>query len=204
MMDRNDLKVGDKIFFHSNGKLTKATVLKKNPKTVLIQVKNKRYRVTYNIIFKENEINSPFPYFGRTSYETDEDLYILVKELKKEYSYIYDTFSDVQKSLLNTVKVKWNSRITYHIGGKYFRSNRYGEIRNEILISSSFKKTPKFLIKFLLFHEILHIKHLDHSKEYRYYEKKFIDYDLAQDLFSKILLEVRFYGKDRLLQYIKE
>ncbi|MBY9019364.1 MAG: DUF45 domain-containing protein, partial [Candidatus Lokiarchaeota archaeon] len=179
-------------------------VLKKNPKTALVRVNNKRYRVSYSILFKDNEINTPFPYFNRTSYETNEDLYFLIKELKREYSNLYDTFSNEQKSLLNTVRVKWNSRITYQLGGKYFRTNRKREVRNEILISSSFKNTPKFLIKFLLYHEILHIKYSNHSKEFRFYEQKFTEYDVAQDLFRKILLEVRLFGKERLLKYIKE
>ncbi len=202
MIERKNLQVNDVVFFHSNGKLTKAIVLKKNPKTALVLVNNKRYRVSYSILFKNEEINTPFPYFIRTSYDTNEDLRLLIKELKKDYSYIFDTFSNEQKSLLDTVRVKWNSRITYHIGGKYFRTNKKQELRNEILISSSFKNTPKFLIKYLLYHEILHIKYLNHSKEYRYYEKKFIEYDLAQDLFLKILLEVRFFGKERLMKYI--
>ena len=204
MIERNNLKVEDVVFFHSNGKLNKAVVLKKNPKTALVRVNNKRYRVSYSILFKDNEINTPFPYFNRTSYETNEDLYFLIKELKREYSNLYDTFSNEQKSLLNTVRVKWNSRITYQLGGKYFRTNRKREVRNEILISSSFKNTPKFLIKFLLYHEILHIKYSNHSKEFRFYEQKFTEYDVAQDLFRKILLEVRLFGKERLLKYIKE
>ena len=204
MIERNNLKVEDVVFFHSNGKLNEAVVLKKNPKTALVRVNNKRYRVSYSILFKDNEINTPFPYFNRTSYETNEDLYFLIKELKREYSNLYDTFSNEQKSLLNTVRVKWNSRITYQLGGKYFRTNRKREVRNEILISSSFKNTPKFLIKFLLYHEILHIKYSNHSKEFRFYEQKFTEYDVAQDLFRKILLEVRLFGKERLLKYIKE
>ena len=204
MIERNNLKVEDVVFFHSNGKLNEAVILKKNPKTALVRVNNKRYRVSYSILFKDNEINTPFPYFNRTSYETNEDLYFLIKELKREYSNLYDTFSNEQKSLLNTVRVKWNSRITYQLGGKYFRTNRKREVRNEILISSSFKNTPKFLIKFLLYHEILHIKYTNHSKEFRFYEQKFTEYDVAQDLFRKILLEVRLFGKERLLKYIKE
>jgi predicted metal-dependent hydrolase len=202
MIEKKDVILGETIYFHSNGKLTKAVVLKKNPKTVLVQVRKKKYRVTYEIIFKNNEINAPFPYFNLTSYDSDEDLYHLVEELRKEYAYVFDTYSDEQKALLNTVRVKWNSRITYRLGGKYFKTNKHGEIRNEIMISSSLKKTPKYLIKFLLYHEMLHIKILNHSKEFRYYERKFIDYDIAQDLFHKILLEIRFYGKERLLKYI--
>ncbi len=204
MIERNNLKVEDVVFFHSNGKLNEAVVLKKNPKTALIQVNNKRYRVSYSILFKDNEINTPFPSFERSSYNSDEDLYFLIKELKREYSNLYDTFSNEQRSLLNTVRVKWNSRITYQLGGKYFRTNRNREVRNEILISSSFKNTPKFLIKFLLYHEILHIKYSNHSKEFRFHEQKFTEYIVAQDLFRKILLEVRLFGKDRLLKFIKE
>ena len=203
MIDRNKLKVNDVVFFHSNGKLYEAIVLKKNPKTALIQVNNKRYRVSYNILFNNNEINTPFPYLSRTSYDTDEDLDLLIKELKRDYSYIFKIFTNEEKTLLDKVRAKWNSRITYRLGGKYFRTDRNGEIRNEIQISSSLKNTPKFLIKYLLYHEILHIKYPNHSKKYRYYEKHFDDYKPAQDLFQKILLEVRFYGKERLLKYRK-
>ena len=204
MIERNNLFVGDIVYFHSNGKLNEAIVLKKNPKTALIQVIEKRYKVSYSILFKDNDINTPFPSFERSSYDSDDDLYFLIKELKREYSILYDTFSTEQKSLLNTVRVKWNSRVTYQLGGKYFRINRNREVRNEILISSSFKNTPKFLIKYLLYHEILHVKYPNHSKEFRFYEQKFIEYDVAQDLFRKILLEVRLFGKSRLLKYIKE
>jgi len=204
MIERNNLKVGDVVFFHWNGQLSEAIVLKKNPKTAFIQVNKKRYKVSYSILFNDNEINTPFPSFERSSHDSDEELYFLITELKREYSNLYDTFSTEQKSLLDTVRVKWNSRVTYQLGGKYFRINRNREVRNEILISSSFKNTPKFLIKYLLYHEILHIKYSNHSKEFRFYEQKFTEYDVAQDLFRKILLEVRLFGKDRLLKYIKE
>jgi predicted metal-dependent hydrolase len=204
MIEKKNVEIGNEVFFHFNGKLNKAIVLKKNPKTALLQVNNKKYRVSYGILFKENKINAPFPSFKRSSYDSDEDFYLLIEELKKEYSNVYDTFSTEQKSLLNSVKVKWNSRVTYQLGGKYFRTDRKREIRNEVLISSSFKNTPKFLIKFLLYHEILHIKYPNHSKQFRLLEKKFNEYDVAQDLFRKILLEVRFFGTDRLKKYLEK
>ena len=94
--------------------------------------------------------------------------------------------------------MKWNTKITYRVGGNYFKHNRTGGLRNEILISSSFKNAPKFLVKYIIYHELLHIKFKNHSEEFRRQEQKFENYEKAKELFERILLEIRINGTKRL------
>ena len=197
MIEKENLKIGDSVFFPHNGKSIEATVSKKNKKTATVRVNTASYRVPYLLLFGDRNLTLPIPPFKKSNINKDEDLVGLLTELKQEYE-VFHHFSTEEKILLDSVKVKWNPKVTYRVGGNYFKNKRTGAIRNEILISSSFKDAPKYLIKYVLYHELLHIKYKNHAPEFRTEEKKFKDYEKARELFERILLEVRINGTDKL------
>jgi hypothetical protein len=199
MIKKEILEVGDNVFFPHRGESLEAKVVKKNQKTATVKVDKSVYRVPYLLLFKDESLNLPIPPFERSNINRDEDLLLLLTEVKKEYE-IFQSFDIEQKRLLDSVKVKWNAKVTYRVGGNYFKHKRTGGLRNEILISSSFKNAPKYLIKYILYHELLHIKFKNHSEEFRKQEQKFENYEKAKELFERILLEIRINGTKRLFK----
>ena len=197
MIKKENLNLGDTVFFPHKGGSIEAKVIKKNQKTATVSVNKSSYRVPYLLLFKDGSLNLPIPPFEKSNINKDEDLFSLLTELKREYE-IFQTFDSEQKRFLDSVKVKWNPKITYRVGGNYFKHNRTGGLRNEILISSSFKNAPKFLVKYIIYHELLHIKFKNHSEEFRRQEQKFENYEKAKELFERILLEIRINGTKRL------
>ena len=197
MIEKENLKVGDTVFFPHKGESIEALVIKKNQKTATVKVDKSSYRVPYLLLFKDGRLNLPILPFERSNLNKDEDLFSLLAEVKSEYE-IFQRFDSEQKKLLDSVKVKWNPKITYRVGGNYFKHNRTGGLRNEILISSSFKNAPKYLIKYILYHELLHIRFKHHSEEFRKQERKFQNYEKAKELFERILLEIRINVTKRL------
>ena len=197
MIEKENLKVGDTVFFPHKGESIEALVIKKNQKTATVKVDKSSYRVPYLLLFKDGRLNLPILPFERSNLNKDEDLFSLLAEVKSEYE-IFQRFDSEQKKLLDSVKVKWNPKITYRVGGNYFKHNRTGGLRNEILISSSFKNAPKYLIKYILYHELLHIRFKHHSEEFRKQEQKFQNYEKAKELFERILLEIRINVTKRL------
>jgi hypothetical protein len=197
MIKKEDLNVGDTVFFPHKGGSIEAKVIKKNQKTATVKVDKFSYRVPYLLLFKDGSLNLPIPPFEKSDINKDEDLFSLLTELKSEYE-IFQSFDIEQRKLLDSVKVKWNPKITYRVGGNYFKHKRTGGLRNEILISRSFKNAPKYLIKYILYHELLHIKFKNHSEEFRKQEQKFENYEKAKELFEVILLEIRINGTKRL------
>ena len=199
MIEKENLKIGDSVFFPHNGKSMEAIVNKKNKKTATVRVNTTSYRVPYLLLFEDRSLTLPIPPFKKSNINKDEDLVSLLTELKQEYG-VFHIFNQEEKILLDSVKVKWNPKVTYRVGGNYFKHKRSGELRNEILISSSFKNAPKYLIKYVLYHELLHIKYKNHSQEFRIEEQKFQNYEKARELFERILLEKRINGTDTLKQ----
>ena len=197
MIKKENLNVGDTVFFPYKGGSIEAKVIKKNQKTATVIVDKSSYRVPYLLLFKDGSLNLPIPPFEKSNINKDEDLFLILTELKSEYE-IFQTFDSEQKRFLDSVKVKWNPKITYRVGGNYFKHKRTGELRNEILISSSFKNAPKYLVKYIIYHELLHIKFKNHSEEFRKQEQKFENYEKAKELFEGILLEIRINGTKRL------
>ena len=197
MIKKENLKLGDTVFFPHKGGSIEAKVIKKNQKTATVKVDKSSYRVPYLLLFKDGSLHLPIPPFEKSNLNKDEDLISLLAEVKSEYE-IFQSFDGEQRNLLDSVKVKWNPKITYRVGGNYFKNKRKGGIRNEILISSSFKNAPKYLIKYILYHEVLHIKFKSHSEEFRKQEQKFENYEKAKELFERILLEIRINGTKRL------
>ena len=119
--------------------------------------------------------------------------------MKKVISYeinvlIFRTFNSEQKTRLKTVKVRWNNRITYRHCGCYIKEQN-GKIINEIIISKTLKNAPKEVIKYILFHELLHIKHLNHYKEFKSLLKCFNNFENVRNLMEVIMINQRIKSK---------
>jgi len=87
--------------------------------------------------------------------------------------------------------LRWSKRRAYRIFGRYDRS------KNEIVISSLLdeKKTPKFVVEYIMYHEMLHIKfgftykrgrRKIHTGQFKKEEEKFPLYKEAIDYLKKI------------------
>ncbi|NVM44239.1 MAG: M48 family metallopeptidase [Candidatus Lokiarchaeota archaeon] len=192
MIDKNDLTIGESVFFPIRGKGAKGSIVRKNKRTVtVLDTTNSRvYRVPYSLLFKDITFSRRPLTFENSELLTEEELRDLADELKKEYRYVFKTFNSEQTKLLESVKIKWSKRSTYRRGGYYLKSSK-GQLKNEISISSTFKNTPKEVIKLVLFHELLHIKHLNHSKEFRSLEESFTNFEKVDEIMGKILVEYR-------------
>jgi len=192
LIDKNELTIGESVFFPIGGKGVKGNIVRKNKKTVtVLDTTNSRvYRVPYSLLFKDITFSRRPLTFENSEILTEEELSDLADELKKEYQHIFKTFNSEQTKLLESVKIKWSKRPTYRRGGYYLKSSK-GQLKNEISISSTFKNTPKEVIKLVLFHELLHIKHFNHSKEFRSLEKSFTNFEKVDELMGKILVEYR-------------
>jgi predicted metal-dependent hydrolase len=192
LIEKKDLIIGESVFFPLGRKRIKGNIVRKNKRTVtVIDATNSRvYRVPYSMLFKDI-IFSRLPYmFENSVILKEKELNNLVDEIKKEYRLIFNTFNSEQKKLLESVKIKWSKRITYRKGGHYLKSKN-GQLINEITISSSFKNSPKEVVKLVLFHELLHIKYFNHSKDFRSLEERFSNFEEVNKIMGKILVEYR-------------
>lgn len=192
MIEKKDLNIGESVFFPIRRKKVKGNVVRKNKMTVtVINTTNSRvYRVPYSLLFKDITF-SRFPLrFENSVLLTEKELNNLADELKKEYRHIFDTFNSEQVKLLESAKIKWSKRTTYRRGGYYLKSKN-GHLKNEITISSSFKNTPKEVVKLVLFHELLHIKYFNHSKDFRSLEQSFSNFNKVNGVMGNILAEFR-------------
>jgi predicted metal-dependent hydrolase len=192
LIEKKDLTIGESVFFPIGGKWVKGNIVRKNKRTVtVLDTTNSRvYRVPYSMLFKDINFSRRPLIFENSVLLTEEELRDLADELKKEYRHVFKTFNSEQTKLLESVKIKWSKRPTYRRGGHYLKSSN-GHLKNEISISSTFKNTPKEVIKLVLFHELLHIKHFNHSKEFRSLEKSFTNFEEVNELMGKILVEYR-------------
>jgi len=192
LIEKNELTIGESVFFPIGGKGVKGNIVRKNKRTVtVLDTTNSRvYRVPYSMLFKDITFSRPPLIFENSVLLSEEELSDLADELKKEYRHVFKTFNSEQTKLLESVKIKWSKRPTYRKGGYYLKSVN-GQLKNEISISSTFKNTPKEVIKLVLFHELLHIKHFNHSKEFRSLEKSFTNFEEVNELMGKILVEYR-------------
>mgnify|MGYP000932208650 FL=1 len=89
------------------------------------------------------------------------------------------------------LSLRWSKRRAYRIFGRYDRS------KNEIVISSLLdeKKTPKFVVEYIMYHEMLHIKfgftykrgrRKIHTGQFKKEEEKFPLYKESIDYLKKI------------------
>jgi len=200
LIEKNDLTIGERVFFPIRGKGVNGTVVRINKKTVTVfdKLNSRVYRVPYSLLFKDITFSRPPLIFDNSVLLTEEELSDLADELKKEYQQVFKTFNSEQTRLLESVKIKWSKRPTYRKGGYYLKSAK-GQLKNEITISSTFKNTPKEVIKLVLFHELLHIKHFNHSKEFRSLEQSFTNFEKVDEIMGKILVEYRIRRMKNLI-----
>ena len=192
MIEKNDLNIGESVFFPIGRKKVKGNVVRKNKMTVtVINTTNSRvYRVPYSLLFKDIAFSRIPLRFENSVLLTEKELNTLADELKKEYRHIFDNFNSEQVKLLVSTKIKWSKRTTYRRGGYYLKSKN-GHLKNEITISSSFKNAPKEVVKLVLFHELLHIKYFNHSKDFRSLEQSFSNFNKVNGVMGNILAEFR-------------
>jgi predicted metal-dependent hydrolase len=192
LIEKNDIVIGESVFFPIAGKIVNGKVVRKNKMTVTIinPTNSRKYRVPYSLLFKDITFSRPPLRFENSVLLTEKELNILADELKKEYRHIFDTFNPEQAKLLVSAKIKWSKKTTFRRGGYYLKS-RNGQLKNEVTVSSSFKNTPKEVIKLVLFHELLHIKHFNHSKEFRALEQSFSNFDKINEIMGNVLAEFR-------------
>jgi len=192
LIEKNELTIGESVYFPIRGKGVKGNIVRKNKRTVtVLDTTNSRvYRVPYSLLFKDINFSRPPLKFENAVLLSERELSDLADELKKEYRHVFKTFNSEQTKLLDSVKIKWGKRPTYRRGGHYLKSVN-GQLKNEVTISSTFKNTPKEVIKLLLFHELLHIKHFNHSKEFRSLEESFTNFEKVDELMREILADYR-------------
>lgn len=192
MIEKNDLIIGENVFFPIGRIRVKGNIVRKNKRTVtVIDTTNSRvYRVPYSLLFKDITFSRLPHIFENSVLLTEKELSNIADELKKEYRHIFNTFNSEQNKLLESVKIKWSRRTTYRRGGYYLKSKN-GQVTNEITISRSFKNSPKEVVKLVLFHELLHIRYFNHSKDFRSLEESFSNFDEINEIMEKILVEYR-------------
>lgn len=192
MIEKDDLIIGESVFFPIGRKRVKGNVVRKNKRsvTVIDTINSRVYRVPYSLLFKDKTFSRLPLIFENSVVLTERELNNIADELKIEYRQIFNTFNSEQNKLLESVKIKWSKRTTYRRGGYYFKSKN-GQLINEITISSSFKNAPKEVVKLVLFHELLHIKFFNHSKDFQAIEESFSNFDETNKIMGKILADFR-------------
>lgn len=192
MIEKKDLIIGERVFFPIGRKSVKGNVVRKNKRTATVKdtINSRVYRVPYSLLFKDITFSRPPLIFENSVALTEKELNNIANELKKEYQHIFNSFNSEQKILLESVRIKWSKRSTYRRGGYYLKS-RNGQLINEISISSSFKNSPKEVVKLVLYHELLHIKYFNHSKDFRSLEESFSNFEEANKIMGQILAEFR-------------
>ena len=94
MIEKNELTIGESVFFPIKGKGVKGNIVRKNKRTVtVINTTNSRvYRVPYSLLFKDITFSRPPLTFENSGLISEEELSNLAEELKKEYRYVFITF----------------------------------------------------------------------------------------------------------------
>lgn len=192
LIEKNELTIGESVFFPIGGKGVKGNIVRKNKRTVTVldTINSRVYRVPYSLLFKDINFSRPPLKFEKSVLLSEKELNDLTDELKKEYRHIFKTFNSEQTKLLDSVRIKWSKRPTYRRGGHYLKSVN-SQLKNEVTISSTFKNTPKEVIKLVLFHELLHIKYFNHSNEFRSLEESFTNFEKVDELMREILADYR-------------
>lgn len=188
--DNNSWKVGQEAFVFIKDKIMKGIITKVNPKTIRMDIKGRTYIVSKSLLrWRVSDFHIDLE---RSDLHTTEDLQRLLDETKEEYHQVFSSlFSKGEREKLDAVTISWNKRVTYRKGGHYKRAD------NSIMLSISFKHAPAYVIKHIIYHEMLHIHFKKHGREFRTHEKQFKRLDQAKkymnDLFLKIRLEKSTY-----------
>lgn len=177
-------------------------VIKKNPKFAIVELLNKELISKY----KYSPIQK-FPYsflssdpisikksiekfeFPKSKYNTDLELKNLLNEVKEEYfNEFSNLFNSKEMENLKRVTIFWGKQITHRNAGTYYNN------ANQIKISASLKYTPDYVIKSVIYHELLHIHFHCHGIEFRKWERKFKEYKQAYEFIEKLFKSISIYG----------
>lgn len=118
----------------------------------------------------------------------------IITSAKGEFYDLDEIFDKINKTYFQNSLEKpvltWSARKTYRILGHHDAMHR------TIVISRSLdsSQVPRYVVEFVLFHEMLHILHpmklhqgkrLYHSPAFRRHERKFLSYEEAEDWIKK-------------------
>jgi hypothetical protein len=151
------------------------------------------------------KLNDPISKFilSKEYLELNQIFYKIEKKQTKEKNSVYDLekffFELNEKYFHNEIKkplLKWSKKNNYCKFGEYIPT------KHEIIISKSLDnpKIPELLVKYILYHEMLHIKYPTkltesgfniHHQEFKFHEKKYENYQEAEKLLHKIAKELR-------------
>lgn len=142
-----------------------------------------RYKRAYNDYIHNIIINEPF------------DSVKGVHEPNGSYFDLDEIFHTINTKFfsneINKPALRWSKRRAYRIFGRYDRS------KNEIVVSSLLdeKKTPKYVVEYIMYHEMLHIKfgftykrgrRKIHTGPFKKEEEKFPFYKESIDYLKKV------------------
>ncbi|MFX0103224.1 MAG: hypothetical protein ACFFCS_26905 [Candidatus Hodarchaeota archaeon] len=176
--------VGQEAFVFIKGKIVKGTITKVNPKTVRMKIKGRAYIVSKPLL--REQISDFQIDLARSNLHTSADLKRLLEETKEEYRQVFERlFSKEEMDKFNSVTISWNKQVTIRKGGHYKRAD------NSIMVSISFKNTPAYVIKHIMYHELLHIHFKKHGSVFRMHEKQFKLLDQAKKYMSDLFLKIR-------------
>ena len=111
------------------------------------------------------------------------ELNVLAENLAKKYLFdMYDKIQDRVESL----HISFSNKKAYKLFGKYCKET------NSIVLAQALNKVPKYVLEFILYHEIVHIVSFSHDKNFRILEKRFTKMDKAEGFLDAMSL----FGKE--------
>jgi len=193
MVNKYELKIGIFVTFNARRRgIITGKFVKRNPKYALLDCGERgMWKVPYSALTITKDTSNyveaeKIHYVLRKTQETH-SLKQLMEEVKIEYESIFDGLMDTLdlQSRFDSVRICWNNQKTYRRAGKYRR------LTNEITISISLKEAPKEFVKYIIYHELLHIKIPNHSYIFRHYEEIFKHYDSAKEYINELFSQIR-------------
>ena len=144
MIEKDDLAIGDRVFFPIGKNQVEGMVIRKNKRsTTVTDTKNNRvYRVPYSFLFKDRNFTRTPLIFEDSIVHSEEELNDFADEIKKEYQHIFSSYNPTQLKLLESVKIRWSKRITYRKGGYYRKIQN-----NQFIIRFERRRFVKMLLK---------------------------------------------------------
>ncbi|MHA1793725.1 MAG: hypothetical protein ACTSVI_13870 [Promethearchaeota archaeon] len=190
MILRKDLKIGDKVYFFYKKKVFDGKVEKLNPKYARVKTGNRvGFMVRYNALYWRPELlfasNDDFMEHLKENKE-DFTLDQLLSDVVHEYDFIFKShFTRRDLDTIKLVKIRWGNRLTYRQAGKYIRRE------NTIVISKSLSFCPGFVVKKVIYHELLHVHFLHHDPLFKKLERKYRYFIEANEMIENLFQHLR-------------
>jgi metallopeptidase YgjP-like protein len=228
MLTKQDCQKGMLISFEHKKEIIDARIVRVNQKTITIEAikGNLKGRLGYGVFWltgKKESIShtskkpeSTFT-FLRSRIQSQKDLENILEELKVEMALVFNSFTESEQDLLDNVRIRWGNRITFCQLGKYTYSNNSislgglkitlpsvantNDKHNLITISKSLQNTPEYAIKYVVYHEMLHIKHHDHGTQFKGKERMFPMMGEANQFEKKLCREIRVNRMSRIRNF---